>query len=119
MHQSANCLKSTIREKIVLKIAFISTLVMNSSRELKSISINACGVNSWECIHKIVEFCRDLEDLSIKDYSCRPGPMKHHLVLADIKAISTLPLLNSLNLFQRWFEKDAQAPLAKMKGFWS
>jgi hypothetical protein len=97
------------------KIAFISTLAMNS-HALKSISIDASRVDSWECIHKIVEFCRNLEILSISDYSFRPPPLKHPLVLADLKAISTLPLLKSLNLFQCWIVKDAQAPLAAMKG---
>jgi hypothetical protein len=86
----------------------ISSIAMKC-RSLKSISLFA-QFKTWESIHKVVECCRDLEEISLYDHS-RRLPLKK----SEFVAIASLPRLKSLDLNYCLVGDGALSPLAKCK----
>jgi hypothetical protein len=68
----------------------ISAIVMKC-RLLKSISLYA-NFQSWESIHRIVEYCRDLKKINNRDFFSYP------LKKSEFDAIASLPRLKCLEL---------------------
>jgi hypothetical protein len=87
----------------------ISTIAMKC-RSLKDIYLYA-SFESWESIHKIVECCRDLEEITICDLF-RHQPLKN----SEFVAIASLPHLKSLDLANCLIDDGAVSPLARCKG---
>jgi hypothetical protein len=95
------------KSEVILSIAM-------KCRALKSISLNA-EFESWDCIHKVVEFCRVLEEVSlnIEDVSLLQFTS---LKKSEFVAIASLPRLKSLDLRSCEIEDGAASPLARCKG---
>jgi hypothetical protein len=87
----------------------ISTIAIKC-RSLKNISIYAY-FESWESIHKIVECCRELEEITIIDYSLQQPLIK----ISEFVAIASLPRLKSLDLANCLIDDGAVSPLARCK----
>jgi hypothetical protein len=87
----------------------ISSIAMKS-RSLKSISLIA-QFETWETIHKVVECCRDLEEITIGDYS-NQKPLNN----PEFLAIASLPRLKSLDLVNCLIDDGDVSHLAKCKG---
>jgi hypothetical protein len=88
----------------------IISVISMKCRSLKDIHLYA-SFESWESIHKIVECCRDLEEITFIDYS-RHQPLKN----SEFVAIASLPRLMSLNLIHCVIDIGAVSPLARCKG---
>ena len=86
----------------------LSAVAMNY-RSLTTIVIFVV-LDSFDCLLKIVEDCRDVETLYL--YTAR-GPL---MELADVKAIASLPRLKSLRIEGGAFEDDALSGLARCGG---
>jgi hypothetical protein len=87
----------------------VSAIAMRC-RSLKSIHLYAY-FESWDSIHKVVEYCQDLKDFNIRDFS-RRLPLKK----SEFVAIASLPRLKSLDLNYCLIGDGALSPLAKCKG---
>jgi hypothetical protein len=90
--------------------AIISAIAMKC-RSLKTISLYA-HFRSRESIHKIVEYCRDLEEITIVDYSLQFVAIK----ISEFVAIASLPRLKSLDLTNCKIDGGAISPLARCNG---
>jgi hypothetical protein len=79
-------------------------------RSLKDIHLYA-RFDSWDGIHKIVEYCRELEEVTLCDFS-------YQLLLkkSEFVAIASLPRLKSLDLSGCDIDDGAVSPLARCKG---
>jgi hypothetical protein len=88
----------------------IISVISMKCRSLKDIYLYA-SFESWESIHKIVECCRDLEEITIIDYS-RHQPLKN----SEFVKIASLPRLMSLDLAVCLIDDGAVSPLARCKG---
>jgi hypothetical protein len=89
--------------------AIISAIFMKC-RLLKMINIFK-HFESWESIHKIVEYCRELEEVTLYDLS-RNQLLKN----PEIVAIASLPRLKSLDLSHCLVDGGALSRLARCKG---
>jgi hypothetical protein len=89
-------------------IDIISAIAMKS-RSLKDIHLYA-SFDSWESIHKIVDYCRELEEVTLYDFS-RYQLLKN----SEFVAIASLPRLKSLELSDCDIDVGAVSPLARCK----
>jgi hypothetical protein len=86
----------------------ISSIAIKCPR-LKNITL-AAHFDSWESIHTVVEYCRDLEQFDLHNYS--PSELKR----PEFVLISSLPLLESLDFKNCQIEDGAIIPLARCEG---
>jgi hypothetical protein len=89
----------------------IISVIAMKCRSLKSITLYA-SFDSWESIHKVVECCRDLEEISL----CDSSHLRLPLNISDFAAIASLSRLKSLELSYCDIDDGAVSPLAKCKG---
>jgi hypothetical protein len=66
---------------------------------------------SWESIHKVIEHCRDLGEITISNYSFRLS-LKNSVIVE----IASLPRLESLDLNNCLIDGGCVSPLARCKG---
>jgi hypothetical protein len=98
-----------MREGIEASVAsLIISVIAMKCRLLKGIVFFAHFM-SWDNIHKIAEYCRDLEEITIVDFSRHRQPLNN----SEFVAIASLPLLKSLNLTNCWIDGGAVPPLAR------
>jgi hypothetical protein len=88
----------------------VSAIAMKC-RSLKSISIYAY-FESWVSIYKIVEYCCELEEVTLHDFSRHLQSLKK----SGFVAIASLSCLKSLELKYCDIDDGAFSPLARCKG---
>jgi hypothetical protein len=87
----------------------IISVISKKCRSLKSISLSA-SFQSWQTFHKVVECCRNLEEVILYNSSLLP------LTNSELVAVASLPRLKSLDLSGCLSDKGAISCLAKCKG---
>jgi hypothetical protein len=93
-----------------LSASDIISVISMKCRSLKSLSLYD-SFESWESIHKMVEYCRELEEVTLYDFSSNQLLKKSEFV-----AIASLPRLESLDLSNCLINGGALSPLARCKG---